>query len=160
MHNALLVAEPERQGREASPMAAIIASQSVNVMEKEGAVQVLPDMTPARKFTISTLLARLPCRGEQEANCQSARNSDEQYQRFSDPKSSRTAMLLSRARSPWPAPEPEPKEGKEASADLLIAMIVDVSVRDGTDGEFVSHLDGHAGRLRSAGMAGRSRRDE
>jgi hypothetical protein len=50
--------------------------------------------------------------------------------------------------------------GKEASADLLIAMIVDVLVRDGPDGEFVSHLDGCAERLRPAGMAGRSHRDE
>ena len=50
MHNALLVAERERQGREASPTAAIIDSQSVKATEKGGAALILSDMTQARRL--------------------------------------------------------------------------------------------------------------
>ena len=50
MHNALLVAERKRQGRVASPTAAIIDSQSVNATEKGGAALILSDMTGLRKL--------------------------------------------------------------------------------------------------------------
>lgn len=50
----------------------------------------------------------------------------------------------------------ESDQGREALVDLLIAMIVAVLGREGTESEFVSRLDDCAERLRSAGMAGRS----
>ena len=53
----------------------------------------------------------------------------------------------------------ENEQGREALVDLLIAMIVAVLGRDGTENEFVSRLDDCAERLRSAGMAERGRGD-
>lgn len=51
------------------------------------------------------------------------------------------------------------EKGRDALVDLLIAMIVAVEKREGTDTEFVSRLDTCAERLRSAGMAARRQAD-
>jgi putative transposase len=54
MHEALYLAERERQGREASPTAAVIDTQSVKATEKGGNRLIRSDMTQARKLRASS----------------------------------------------------------------------------------------------------------
>jgi transposase len=54
IHHALLVQCREAEGREASPSAAVIDTQTAKATEKGGPAPIRPAMTPARKSRASS----------------------------------------------------------------------------------------------------------